>query len=63
MKQAKSWVVMDALIYLLVIWSYKQVAPLLPPRPLPSMFPFPSVGVTMPTDGPKFLDGDGVVRI
>lgn len=24
---------------------------------------FPSVGVTMATDGPKFLDGDEVVRI
>lgn len=49
---------MDALIYLLVIWSSTQVAPLLPPRT--SLLSSASVLVTMATDGPRFLDrGEG----
>ena len=50
---------MDALIYLLVIWSSTQVAPLLPPR-TPLLLSSASVLVTMATDGPRFLDrGEG----
>lgn len=48
---------MDALIYLLVIYLVLHTGGSSATSQTPLHFPFPNVGVTVETDGPRFLDG------